>query len=193
MNDTLSSQKSKSERGLVNPDNLPKIAGIYKLYRKISNESLELVYIGQSKNVRQRVNSHITSGRKIDFIEYIPEPDLQLRKQVEQTLIAINKPKYNKRHIEKDFVEQVYTKAEQSNVDEKELFEAGGVYELICSMYKGNPIQSHIVKRQALEKGIVNNKQTYYNKLERLKDADMVEDTTPNKERYKRIKPVEEN
>ena len=64
--------------------------GIYFLKQKDI-----VVYIGQSKNLLQRIGTHITEGKKIfDNIE-IKECELSMLDEMEEAAISLHRPLYN--------------------------------------------------------------------------------------------------
>jgi DNA polymerase-3 subunit epsilon len=84
-------------------DHLPSVPGVY-LFRGASDEVL---YVGTSKNLRQRVRNYFTAGelrsrikqmvamaQRVDYVECSHALEANVR---EQRLIAAHQPKYNRR------------------------------------------------------------------------------------------------
>jgi excinuclease UvrABC nuclease subunit len=83
----------------------PKLAGIYAMFF-----GAELLYIGQSKNIRARISTHLCIRRTQKKINYLPAEriplesirfriflcsDMAYRKNIESKLIASKRPPFN--------------------------------------------------------------------------------------------------
>lgn len=92
-------------KGYVGGGSLPETAGLYCAYTtKINEKGIlvldQLVYIGESRNIRQRQLQHVSNN---DFPEpvvfsYVETPDTftdKLRKQCESALIYECQPRWN--------------------------------------------------------------------------------------------------
>ena len=73
----------------------PQLCGVYFLFRQN-----EIVYIGQSINVIQRIGAHVTERKKrFDRVLYLPCPQ-GLLDFYERELIFQFKPRYNRQYLE---------------------------------------------------------------------------------------------
>lgn len=86
---------------IENLETVRAIGGVYKIY----DESNDLVYVGQSKNLARRIKEHFRNKRKGIFIHkvkffYVHHEDVfvedSMRDMYETFLIRKLKPKYNK-------------------------------------------------------------------------------------------------
>lgn len=80
---------------------LPPFSGIYWLF-ELSNRILDLVYLGKSVNIRQRLRDHSQSkSHKFDFFTYEFYPERMLE-QIEKEMLSDyyqrfeHLPRYNK-------------------------------------------------------------------------------------------------
>ena len=48
---------------------LPTSAGIYMFYRQMKNGSQEVLYVGQTTNIRSRVKDHFNSLKLVEWLE----------------------------------------------------------------------------------------------------------------------------
>ncbi|USL25101.1 GIY-YIG nuclease family protein [Priestia megaterium] len=107
-------------RGFINGFNMNKVSedlgGIYILY-----SSDEILYIGESTRVRERLKYHINRLKdhitSIDVIPFAKETTKQERVLIEKMFINFLQPKLNERNTKKDFFEPKFTLEFTENVD----------------------------------------------------------------------------
>lgn len=75
--------------------NLPHSAGIYFLFKKLLGEEEELVYIGQTQNIRARVSFHMTYKKPFNVVSFLLEENPLLRKAKELIYCDKYKPDLN--------------------------------------------------------------------------------------------------
>ena len=192
-------RQNSQKKGLkkLNLASVPSLPGIYKLYQKVSKDNIELVYIGQSKDIYSRIKHHNRKFR-IDYFDYIRDSNQQRREIREKCLIAINKPRYNNkdrrkgiRKVELGEYEKTPTINVEQVVDEYDDV-SERVLEIIKQMYNGEPILLSKVKDKVLDNKIVLSKPTFYKRFDQLKRNGQVIVTNPGKQRYRKIKPIED-
>jgi len=93
--------KLNSKLDLVKIDEIPEEPGIYYFY----NEKMDLIYIGKSRNLHQRINTHLSnnsSNRSMEMRDMIADIDWELTGSEliallkESSEIKNNKPVYNR-------------------------------------------------------------------------------------------------
>ncbi len=75
--------------------NLPHNSGIYFLFRKMLDGEEELVYIGQTQDIRARVSGHMTDNKPFNVVSFLLEENPLLRRAKELIYCDIYKPDLN--------------------------------------------------------------------------------------------------
>jgi len=141
------------------------------------------MYVGQSYNVKNRVRSH--QDKVWDRASFIPVSDKEERLNLEKYLITAMTPEINRHILEEKSSQELF------NVDIRieEVEKRRAMLKIATTISNGKgEFPSHKLKEKCLAKGIVNNKQSFYNKLDELVESGDIENITPEKKRYLKYK-----